>query len=68
MTIDKKRLESMEKTSWDELEKIAKNHKDLARLISDYKLISEQKGYTKKFLEGYLAAIIDLSYIKKLKK
>ena len=68
MEIDKKRLESMGKSSWEELEKFAKNHKDLARLINDYKLIKEQKGYTKKFLEGYLSAIIDLSYIKKLKK
>ena len=67
MKIDKKRIDSLEKSSWDELEKIAKVNKDLAMLIEDYNAIKSQK-FSKQILNGYLAAINDLSYIKRLKK
>jgi hypothetical protein len=64
--LDPIRLKSMEDSYWKDLNEMGELYPEIKKLLKSYRSIEAGGKFSKEFLDGYLAAIGDLKYIKKL--
>ena len=64
--MDENKLKRMEEDSYKRMEEYASKYKDIGMLWESYKNLKVQERWSKDFLDGYLATISDLIFIKKM--
>lgn len=60
------RIKSIEKSYSEHLEEYGEKYPDIRILVDNYNKFKKENTFSKEFLDGYLATITDLIYIKKL--